>query len=96
MNLELRPLAKDDLRQAFGWYEERRPGLGESFLASVESALLTIQQFPKIHPRVASTVRRASLSGFPFGIFYRADEDTIFVLAILHNARNPEHWKRRS
>ena len=49
-----------------------------------------------MYPRVDPEVRRASVAHpFPFGIFYKIDGDTIRVIAILHNARNPEVWKRR-
>lgn len=96
MRLVLRPRAKADLREAMDWYEARKPGLGRSFFVSVEATLSSIRENPRIYPRVAPAVRRAATTDrFPFGIFYRIDGDTIRVIAILHNARNPEHWKRR-
>jgi toxin ParE1/3/4 len=96
MRLVLRRQAKGDLREAFQWYEERQPGLGLSFLTSVDSTLSSLQEHPLMYPRVDPEVRRASAtSPFPFGIFYRIDGDTIRVIAVLHNARNPEIWKRR-
>jgi plasmid stabilization system protein ParE len=30
-----------------------------------------------------------------YGIFYVLDGQTIRVIAILHHARSPDHWKRR-
>jgi len=96
MRLVLRPQAKGDLDEAFHWYEERQPGLGRSFRASVESILSSIREHPSMYPRVDSSIRRASTDRFPFGIFYQIDGDTIRVIAILHNARNPERWKRRT
>ena len=95
MRLALRLRAKGDLREAFAWYEEKRPGLGTSFLASVEATLTTIRENPRIFPRVDPSIRRAAMSGFPYGVFYRIDGETIRVIAVLHNARSPEHWKRR-
>ncbi len=95
MRLVLRQQAKDDLRESFEWYEGRQPGLGESFRASVETALSSILAYPRMYPRVDPSVRRAATGKFPFGIFYRIDSDTIRVIAILHNSRNPLHWKRR-
>lgn len=96
MRLVLRPQAKRDLGEAFAWYEERRPGLGDSFRASVEAALSLIQLHPQMFPRVDPSIRRAPTDQFPYGVFYRIDGDTIRVIAILHHARNPEHWKRRT
>ena len=95
MRLVLRLLAKRDLREAFDWYEERRPGLGQAFLASIDETLISIQEQPKIYPRVDPEIRRAATNTFPFGVFYRIDGETIRIVAVLHNARSPEIWKNR-
>lgn len=95
MRLVLRLQAKRDLREAFEWYEERRPGLGGSFLASIDETLTSIQEQPRIYPRVDPQIRRAATTTFPFGVFYRIDGETIRIVAILHNARSPEIWKNR-
>ena len=96
MRLVLRRQAKADLREAIDWYEARKPDLGRSFLVAVEATLSSIRENLRIYPRVDPAVRRAATTGrFPFGIFYRIDGDRVRVIAILHNARNPEHWKRR-
>jgi plasmid stabilization system protein ParE len=49
-----------------------------------------------MHPRVDNRIRRAALHRFPYGIFYILDGETIRVIAILHRARSPEQWRRRS
>jgi plasmid stabilization system protein ParE len=95
MRLVLRLLAKADLREARDWYEARQTGLGQSFLECVEATLSLIQDHPQIYPKVDPAVRRASIDRFPFGIFYRVDGETVRVIAVLHKARNPEHWQRR-
>jgi hypothetical protein len=33
------PEADDDVVRAYGWYEEREPGLGEEFLRCVEACV---------------------------------------------------------
>lgn len=41
----LRPEARDDLNAAYRWYEERRKGLGEEYLAAVQAiARKTLRQ----------------------------------------------------
>jgi toxin ParE1/3/4 len=95
MRLVLRRQAKADLREAFDWYDERQPGLGQAFRASVEATLSSIQDQPRMYPKIDPAIRRAATNRFPFGVFYRIDGETIRVIAILHNARNPERWKRR-
>ncbi len=42
----IRPEAEQDLSDAFDWYEDKRDGLGNDFLAQVKSALMLISQNP--------------------------------------------------
>lgn len=95
MRLVLRRQAKLDLADARRWYEEKRPGLGDSFLDAIDTVLAVVLDHPNLHPRVSERVRRASVNRFPYGIFYEVEGDTLRVIAILHNARDPERWKGR-
>jgi toxin ParE1/3/4 len=90
----LRQRAQNDLRSAFRWYESRRPGLGEAFLAAVQAQFESIAAFPDAHRTVYRRIRRAAVSRFPYLVFYVAKADRIDVLAVLHHARNPADWPR--
>ncbi len=94
--VEIRPEAEADLAEAFAWYEERRPGLGDRFLLSVEAALSAIQRYPESSPVVHAQVRRALLRRFPYGVFYTVKESAIVVLAVFHCAREPRRWRERT
>ena len=37
-----------DLAGAYRWYEDRRPGLGEQFLTSVNAAFDQLERFPEL------------------------------------------------
>lgn len=90
--LLVRPEAEADLAEAFRWYEERRPGLGERFLLSVEAALSTIRRNPRAFPVVHKQVRRALLRRFPYGVFYLSDAETVVIVAVFHAKRHPSRW----
>lgn len=94
-----RPLAfrrqvGEDLAGAYGWYEERRIGLGEEFLATVEQSFDAIGEFPEMFVLVHREVRRAMVSRFPYAVFYRVEPKQVVVLAVLHTARDPKLWPR--
>jgi toxin ParE1/3/4 len=91
----LRQRAQHQLRSAFQWYESRRPGLGQAFLAAIEERLENIAAFPDAHPIIYRRIRRAVVSTFPYLIFYVIKPDRIDVLAVLHHARNPADWPSR-
>ncbi len=44
--------AARDLAEAYGWYEDRRAGLGEEFLSCVEACVEAIRRAPDIYPTV--------------------------------------------
>lgn len=66
-----RSAAAADVEDAYLWYEGQRTGLGEEFLSAVGAALEAIKANPKFFPVVHRETRRALLSRFPYGLFYR-------------------------
>ena len=81
-----------DLAAGFGYYERQSRGLGERFLTAVGSAFDAIERYPQMFGQVHGEVRRALLSQFPYGIFYRVESKRVVVLAVLHTARDPRLW----
>lgn len=94
-NLVIKPEAAEDAEEAAIWYEEQGPGLGSKFLESLEEKLTTIELNPQLFEIKYNDIRQAFLSRFPFAIHYLFDNNSIFVLAILHTRVNPEQWKQR-
>ena len=81
-----------DLAGGFGYYEEQNEGLGERFLAAVDSAFDAIENYPEMFSRVHGEVRRAVLSKFPYAVFFRVEAKRVVVLTVLHTARDPKLW----
>ena len=89
----LRPRAEADLVDAFAWYEQRLPGLGEAFLHAVDASLTRIQRHSEAYPEAHPRVRRAPLRRFPYGVFYVIRDDRIDVLAVYHARRRPRRFE---
>lgn len=89
-----RSSAQQDVADAYRWYEEQQPGLGATFLESLEKAEELISSNPELFGKVRGEVRRAILKKFPYGIFYVVRPDFISVIAVLHHARDPKAWRR--
>ncbi|MGH8497384.1 MAG: hypothetical protein ACRERV_01015 [Methylococcales bacterium] len=45
---------------------------------------------------VDRATKRAVINRFPFGIYYRVENATIVVIAVMHGSRNPRRWKNRT
>ena len=94
--LRVRHAAETDLRDAYGYYEECRPGLGQDFILCIEASLEKITKHPHQFPVTHKTIHRALVKRFPFGIFFTIKENTIVVLAVMHGSRSPSRWKHRT
>ena len=92
----VRPLAESDLERAASWYEDQRPGVGLRFLYAADQLLGRLRDSPLQFPLVSTDVRRALLHTFPYAVYFRATEDAVVVLAVLHLRRDPSTWRTRS
>lgn len=81
-----------DLAGGFGYYEGQSEGLGEKFLAAVDSAFNALERYPEMFSRVHGEVRRAVVSKFPYAVFFRVEPRRVVVLTVLHTARDPKLW----
>jgi toxin ParE1/3/4 len=102
VRVELHPEARAELRAAAIWYDERRPGLGDEFIAEVSSMLDKIGEvstsFP-VWPGTSSaplSIRRAVVNRFPYVIAFEMHVDHTLVLAIAHAKRRPLYWLTRA
>jgi len=91
----LRHEAKADVLEAADWYDQRSWGLGYRWFQAVESTLSRLRDTPDGPAPLFGNVRRWTVDGFPFGIFYRIREDQIEVLAVLHGRRHARILKSR-
>ena len=94
--IRLREEAEADLSEAAIWYQQQQKGLGYNFLDEVLTLSQSIKEHPHAYPIVHREVRRALTNRFPFGIFYRVEEEIIVIFAIMHASRDPNRWKGRT
>jgi plasmid stabilization system protein ParE len=89
------PLAEAELVDAVRYYEQRREGLGSSFLAEVRRCIRLIAANPQIGTVLEDDVRRKTLHRFPYSLLYAQDAATITILAVMHQKRRPDYWRER-
>jgi plasmid stabilization system protein ParE len=86
--LEKHPLVDCDLEEAALWDAARGGRVAERFVAASEEAIRGVGREPLLHRERFEEVRRANLAGFPYGVFYIVQRETVYVLAVLHGARD--------
>ena len=85
--------AKRETQEAYKWYEERAVGLGAKFIQALDRTLLKISENPEgFHP-IRNPIRQALLKRFPYSL--KEEPDSIVVIAVFHQSRDPETWKSR-
>lgn len=91
--LIISPKAEAEVIHAAAWYEAKQAGLGDRFIDVFESIVLKIQNAPKIFGYGKDPFREARMPKFPFTLVYllSSEESLIYLLAVHHNSRNPDH-----
>lgn len=87
--------AREDVADAFAWYDEQQTGLGEEFLNELLSVETRVAENPFTWPPVHKAVRRCWMRRFPYGLYYRVLHDRIEVLAVYHVRRDPRTLRGR-
>ena len=82
--------------EAFGWYEERKAGLGYEFLAEARSVFRQVEENPLQYSGIHGKVRRALIRRFPYKVFYLFEGEKVEVIGIIHAKRDPQFWQRRA
>ena len=93
--LVVNPRAEQDAEEAALWYEKQHKGLGIEFIQAIDEGILSIQNNPHKFTVLRKDFRRVVLRRFPFGIFYKIDNDVIVVVAVWHFKRKPFSFLRR-
>lgn len=90
MRLIISPEAADDLRTIGAHIAEDNPLRARSFVAELQTACHQLLQMPRAFPVVAShdnaALHRRAFKGYL--IFYRAGEDRLEIVRIIHSARD--------
>jgi toxin ParE2 len=95
MHVKFLTAAESDLLEAVSYYNEQKEDLGFEFSKEIQRAVFSMVDFPDAWPALNKNYRRCRLQKFPYGIFYRVQDKSVIIVAILHLHRNPESWRSR-
>jgi plasmid stabilization system protein ParE len=93
--LVIRPEAQLDLDEAAFWYDDQKPGLGELLTEELAILLERITDHPLQFPQIGQDVHRGLLHRFPYAVYFLLADESVVILALLHQHRNPGIWKAR-
>jgi plasmid stabilization system protein ParE len=94
----LHPLAVEDYKEAYAWYEDQQPGLGERFIKAVRYKIEEIIQHPETYgSRDRKAFREVRIDFFPYLIVYKIHKrkKQIHISSIHHAKKHPRKKYRR-
>ncbi|MBD2605409.1 type II toxin-antitoxin system RelE/ParE family toxin [Scytonema hofmannii FACHB-248] len=94
--LVFRPEVRDELDEAYNWYESQQSGLGDDFLDCVDDKLNQICLLPEAYAVVHRDVRRSLVRRFPYAVYYFFVSSRVIVIAIFHAQRDTQAWQSRT
>jgi len=88
--VKLRQRATDDLKQIWQHIARDSEIYATAVAASIMDAVEDLSDYPRIGHRIEyiTDIEVRELAVFPYRVFYRIEEQTIWVLAIAHGARD--------
>jgi plasmid stabilization system protein ParE len=90
------PAARAEIIEAANWYAANAPVLAARFTGEVDAVVERIADNPLQFPVALKDVRRAKLRRFPYTLFFRVVDETVFVVACFHASRDPQRWQGRT
>ncbi len=88
--------AEEEIVKAASYYQQQSSGLGIDFICEVRKTCNLISEYPKASPKVRNNIRRKLVRRFPFAVLYEIDTDSILVIAVAHQRREPGYWVGRT
>ena len=78
------------LDDAYWWYEQQLPGLGERLLSEVDVCFYKLSHTPFFYSITNENYRQVMLRHFPYKIVFEILDKDVIVYAIFHTSRNPD------
>ena len=95
MNLYWGNAAKIELTEAAVHYQPEEPGLEKSFVQKVEAAADRIVLDPLLAREFDPPYRKVITERFPYQLIYYIEDDTVWIVSVMHQSRRPGYWKEQ-
>ena len=88
-------LAARELLDAREYYDDLVFGLGKKFVIEIERCIKIIKANPLANPIIRDNIRKAVVIKFPYSILYRVEKNIVYILAVMHQKKEPKYWTKR-
>ncbi|HMH42292.1 MAG TPA: type II toxin-antitoxin system RelE/ParE family toxin [Pyrinomonadaceae bacterium] len=95
MEIRFLSVANREVDNAVQWYEAREEGLSREFLDELDRVVRLVRRYPFAGMQIEPALRRFLFTRFPYSLIYGIDEETIVVIAVASQHREPTYWSDR-
>ena len=86
--------AEREYLAALEYYTEQSTDLGAAFLDDLDHAVELLAQHPHIGAPYDGEIRRLLLRRFHHSAIYSVEAEEVVILAVQHQSRHPESWRK--
>lgn len=95
MTVRFAEAARREFNDTVLYYEDQRRGLGAEFADAIQTAIDEVLAFPQAFARIEAEVRKCAARRFPYAVLYSIEGEEIWIVAVMHQHRDPDYWKER-
>jgi toxin ParE1/3/4 len=95
LDYRIRPEARDDIDDAYAWYERFDAGHGDRFLTELYETLAAVRADPELYGFVSEPVRAAQFPAMNYVLYFFVESECVQVVAVLHAKADPRRWQQR-
>ncbi len=89
MRIVRHPKLAEDIRDVAAHYAEISERVVSAFWSELDQELASIERNPRSHHFDSCGLRRANFRKFPYHVLYEVDDETIYLVVLRHDRRQP-------
>jgi len=95
MNIRFLTVANQEVDDAVEWYEQQGKNASRGFLDELDHVVRLVKTYPLLATVIEPEIRRFLFISYPYALVYGIDEDSIVIIAVAHQQREPRYWADR-
>lgn len=90
------PAARAEVIEAVrGYADVAGETIADAFEQELDAAVKLLMRFPRLGSPGPNATRKLRLNRFPYTLHYRADAESIWIVAVANQRRRPGYWGDR-
>jgi toxin ParE2 len=95
MNIRFLTVADHEVADAVAWYDQQGNDVSRGFLDDLDRAVRLAKTYPLLATQLEPKIHRLLLVRYPYSLIYGIDNDTLVIIAVAHQQREPSYWANR-